>query len=90
MLMLMRAASTWHARATPDAGRRAVRMLREELQLLQEPGSHVGEVIKAMGKTKVLVKVRHAQHWQCVRWLTGLRAADRAGGEVRRGHRQGH
>ena len=24
----------------------AVRMLREELQLLQEPGSYVGEVIK--------------------------------------------
>lgn len=32
-------------------------MLREELQLLQEPGSYVGEVVKAMGKTKVLVKV---------------------------------
>lgn len=35
-----------------------VRMLREEIQLLQEPGSYVGEVIKVMGKTKVLVKVR--------------------------------
>lgn len=35
-----------------------VRMLREELQLLQEPGSYVGEVVKVMGKTKVLVKVR--------------------------------
>ncbi|GAB5356070.1 hypothetical protein AAMO2058_000259200 [Amorphochlora amoebiformis] len=34
-----------------------VRRLREELQLLQEPGSYVGEVIKPMGKTKVLVKV---------------------------------
>lgn len=34
-----------------------VRMLREELQLLQEPGSYVGEVVKPMGKTKVLVKV---------------------------------
>jgi len=34
-----------------------VRMLREELQLLQEPGSYVGEVVKLMGKTKVLVKV---------------------------------
>ena len=34
----------------------AVRQLREELQLLQEPGSYVGEVVKAMGKTKVLVK----------------------------------
>eukprot|EP00658_Telonema_sp_P-2_P006899 TRINITY_DN12592_c0_g1_i5.p1 TRINITY_DN12592_c0_g1~~TRINITY_DN12592_c0_g1_i5.p1 ORF type:complete len:396 (+),score=118.56 TRINITY_DN12592_c0_g1_i5:117-1304(+) len=34
-----------------------VRLLREELQLLQEPGSYVGEVAKAMGKNKVLVKV---------------------------------
>lgn len=34
-----------------------VRMLREELQLLHEPGSYVGEVVKSMGKTKVLVKV---------------------------------
>eukprot|EP01116_Phalansterium_solitarium_P003076 TRINITY_DN135_c0_g2_i1.p1 TRINITY_DN135_c0_g2~~TRINITY_DN135_c0_g2_i1.p1 ORF type:complete len:397 (-),score=151.20 TRINITY_DN135_c0_g2_i1:90-1280(-) len=34
-----------------------VRTLREELQLLQEPGSYVGEVIKVMGKDKVLVKV---------------------------------
>eukprot|EP00775_Hariotina_reticulata_P005970 gene5970-6209_t len=34
-----------------------VRLLREELQLLQEPGSYVGEVIKVMGKNKVLVKV---------------------------------
>ncbi|PPD69742.1 hypothetical protein GOBAR_DD33369 [Gossypium barbadense] len=36
---------------------RSVRMLREELQLLQEPGSYVGEVVKVMGKNKVLVKV---------------------------------
>ena len=34
-----------------------VRLLREELQLLQEQGSHVGEVIKPMDKKKVLVKV---------------------------------
>ncbi|KAK6153688.1 hypothetical protein DH2020_013327 [Rehmannia glutinosa] len=33
-----------------------VRSLKEELQLLQEPGSYVGEV-KVMGKSKVLVKV---------------------------------
>ncbi|KAF5829631.1 P-loop containing nucleoside triphosphate hydrolase protein [Dunaliella salina] len=33
-----------------------VRLLREELQLLQEPGSYVGEVVKVMGKNKVLVK----------------------------------
>jgi len=34
-----------------------VRLLREELHELQEPGSSVGEVVKAMSKTKVLVKV---------------------------------
>lgn len=34
-----------------------VRMLREELQQLQEQGSYVGEVVKAMDKKKVLVKV---------------------------------
>ncbi|KAJ3051496.1 26S protease regulatory subunit 8 [Rhizophlyctis rosea] len=34
-----------------------VRLLREELHLLQEPGSYVGEVVKLMGKKKVLVKV---------------------------------
>ncbi|KAI9229774.1 MAG: 26S protease regulatory subunit 8 [Piptocephalis tieghemiana] len=33
-----------------------VRLLREELQLLQEPGSQVGEVVKLMGNNKVLVK----------------------------------
>lgn len=35
-----------------------VRLLREELQLLQEPGSYVGEVVKVMGQKKVLVKVQ--------------------------------
>ena len=34
-------------------------MLREELQLLQEQGSLVGEVVKAMDKKKVLVKVNY-------------------------------
>ena len=34
-----------------------VRLLREELQVLQEPGSYVGEVVKLMGKKKALVKV---------------------------------
>ncbi|KAF2069776.1 hypothetical protein CYY_008899 [Polysphondylium violaceum] len=34
-----------------------VRMLKEELQLLTNPGSHVAEVIKLMGRNKVLVKV---------------------------------
>lgn len=34
-----------------------VRLLREELGLLQQPGSHVGEVVKVMSTKKVLVKV---------------------------------
>jgi len=34
-----------------------VRLLREELHMLMEPASNCGEVIKAMGKNKVLVKV---------------------------------
>jgi len=34
-----------------------VRRLREEIQKLQESGSYIGEVVKVMGKTKVLVKV---------------------------------
>jgi len=34
-----------------------VRMLREEHQHLQEPGSYVGEVVKQMGQNKVLVKI---------------------------------
>lgn len=36
---------------------RIVRLLREELGLLQQPGSYVGEVVKVMGTKKVLVKV---------------------------------
>lgn len=42
----------------PRARCLTVRMLREELMLLQEPGSYVGEVVKVMGKSKVLVKAR--------------------------------
>jgi len=34
-----------------------VRLLREEVTKLLEPGSYVGEVVKVMGKEKVLVKV---------------------------------
>lgn len=34
-----------------------VRLLREELGLLQQPGSYVGEVVKVMSTKKVLVKV---------------------------------
>ena len=43
-----------------------VRMLREELQLLQEQGSYVGEVVKAMDKKKVLVKVGLSSAWRLV------------------------
>ena len=56
-----------------------VRLLREELQLLHEPGSYVGEVVKVMGKNKVLVKVQpegkystYARHNPNVRILTTL------------------
>jgi hypothetical protein len=52
--------NSWHLMSTwfyTLLGCCAVRLLREELQLLQEPGSYVGEVVKVMGKTKVLCKV---------------------------------
>ncbi len=32
-------------------------LLRDELHHLQEPGSYVGDIVKPMGKSKVLVKV---------------------------------
>lgn len=35
----------------------AVRLLKDEIYRLQEPASQVGEVVKSMGKTQVLVKV---------------------------------
>lgn len=38
-----------------------VRLLREELHHLQESGSYVGEVVKAMGKKKV----RRGTHCTC-------------------------
>ena len=34
-----------------------VRSLREEVNLLHEAGAYIGEIIKPMGKTKVLVKI---------------------------------
>ena len=34
-----------------------VRLMREELTQLHEPGSYVGEIVKPIGKSKVLVKV---------------------------------
>jgi ATP-dependent 26S proteasome regulatory subunit len=41
----------------PPANFVTVRLLREELYLLQEPVSYVGEVVKPMGKKKVMVKL---------------------------------
>lgn len=35
----------------------AVKMLKEEIDLLQQSGSYVGEVVKLMGKDKALVKI---------------------------------
>lgn len=43
-------------------------MLREELQLLQEQGSYVGEVVKPMDKKKVLVKVHVAGLFLLLYW----------------------
>lgn len=37
----------------------SVRFIKEELQKLSEHGSYVGEVVKVMGKKKVLVKVEN-------------------------------
>lgn len=34
-----------------------MRFIKEELQRLSESGSYVGEVVKPMGKKKILVKV---------------------------------
>jgi 26S proteasome regulatory subunit T6 len=38
-----------YAGGTQTKAHAAVRLLREELQLLQEPGSYVGEVVKVCG-----------------------------------------
>lgn len=56
-----------------------VRLLREEMQLLQEPGSHVGEIIKVMSKKKVLVKVQPEGKY-------GEQADVNAGDYTRAGH----
>lgn len=42
-----------------------VRQLREELYHLQEPGSYVGEIVKPMGKNKILVKVNPDGKYVC-------------------------
>ena len=49
-------------------------MLREELQLLQEQGSYVGEIVKAMDKKKVLVKVRTLAFYDIRRRLAEIRS----------------
>ena len=46
-----------------NAGTSAVRMLREELQLLQEPGSYVGEVIKVRMPLAILLTGKSAFAW---------------------------
>lgn len=43
----------------PDNPLTLVRALREEIIALQQPPGQVGEVVKAMGKDKVLVKLAH-------------------------------
>ena len=43
----------------------SVRKLKDELAYLQEPSSYVGEVVKLMGKTKVLVKVGQDGKYIC-------------------------
>ena len=55
-----------------------VRLLREELQLLHEPGSYVGEVVKVMGKSKVLVKVQpEGKYSSCSTRLESYNPTDR-------------
>jgi hypothetical protein len=50
-----------------------VRLLREELQLLQEPGSYVGEIVKVMSARKVLVKVQpEGKYGVCWRYHISL------------------
>lgn len=58
----------------PASLRAAVRLLREELQLLQEPGSYVGEVVKVIvernyqqGAWTVWVVLKHCY----IPWLAG-------------------
>ncbi|KAG6510706.1 hypothetical protein ZIOFF_028737 [Zingiber officinale] len=58
----------------------AVRMLREELQLLQKPSSYVGEVVKVMGKSKVLVKASGPMYCYKDGKLTALEEANQPDG----------
>lgn len=66
-----------------------VRLLREELGLLQQPGSYVGEVVKVMSTKKVLVKVHpegkygmsHLQTWSHLPNCTPNTQADMKAGQ---------
>jgi len=55
--LLERTADLQRLKARRNELNAKVRMLREELHHLQEPGSYVGEVVKQMGQNKVLVKI---------------------------------
>ncbi|XP_003370481.1 26S protease regulatory subunit 8 protein [Trichinella spiralis] len=49
-----------------------VRMLKEELSLLHEQGSYVGEVVRVMDKKKVLVKASSNVHpeGKLIHWVS--------------------
>jgi ATP-dependent 26S proteasome regulatory subunit len=49
-----------------------VRFIKEELMRLQEPGSYVGEVVKPMGKKKILVKA--SKFFENIRKIFQIRA----------------
>ena len=61
--------SPWNHQCSRCWPNSIVRLLREELQLLHEPGSYVGEVVKVMGKTKVLVKVQPEGKYSMFPWI---------------------
>jgi hypothetical protein len=53
---------------------RAVRLLREELQVLQEPGSYVGEVIKVRAVLRAQKRyMRRPKTWAGARARAGAR-----------------
>ena len=74
-LLREKALSLRRLEAQRSALNKKVRELREELVLLLEPGSYVGEVVKVMGTGKVLVKVgtegkySPVQGGRCTRWV---------------------
>ena len=62
-----------------------MRLLKEELQLLHEPGSYVGEVVRIMGKNKVLVKVQPEGKYSAFRSYCFVRTVLTTDGQSR-GH----